>query len=113
MTGLKTTAIVVGVLAAFLGGFLILSGTDDLTSSSRDSDGYYTTDPATFDRASAAIVIRDIEIVQGRFRQHTADSPGLLSGDLDIRMQGVTSGPGALFMGVATTAAIDAYLDGV
>jgi hypothetical protein len=115
MTGLRTFVAAVGVLLAFLGGMLIISGHDNLTSSARDVDGYIMFDPATFGSASAAIVIEDIDVLKGRFLVHADDSgvPSWAIDDLDVRMQGDTDGPGALFMGIAASSAVDAYLDGV
>jgi hypothetical protein len=115
MKGLKTTAIVVGAIMVFLGGMVLLAGHDNLTSSARDSDGFIMFDPYTFERESAVIVIRDIDVLKGRFLIHAGDSfvPGWAIADLDVRMQGVAPGPGALFMGIAPTTAADAYLGGV
>ena len=115
MTGLRITVAAVGVVVAFIGGMLVISGADNLTSSARDADGYIMFDPATFASASAAIVIEDIDVLQGRFLVHAGDSgvPTWAIVDLDVRMHGNTEGPGALFMGVAASTAVDAYLDGV
>lgn len=114
MKGLKTPAIVVGAIMVFLGGMVLLAGHDNLTSSARDSDGFVMFDSSTFERESAAIVIRDIDILKGRFLIHAGDSfvPGWAIADLDVRMQGVAPGS-ALFMGIAPTTAADAYLGGV
>lgn len=115
MTGLRTFVAAVGVFAAFIGGMLIISGHDNLTSSARDADGYVMFDPATFASASGAILIEDIDILKGRFLVHADDSgvPSWAIDELDIRVQSTTNGPDAIFIGIADSAAVNRYLDGV
>jgi hypothetical protein len=115
MTGLRITAAAFGILVACLGAMLLISGHDNLTSSARDADGYIMFDPATFERMSTAIVISDMDVLKGRFLVHAGDSgvPGWAIEDLEVRMRGSTSGPAALFMGVAPSSEVDTYLTGV
>ncbi|MEN8235251.1 MAG: hypothetical protein ABFR89_10060 [Actinomycetota bacterium] len=113
MTGLKTAAIVVGAVVAILGVFVLAMASPP--TERRDADGYYMDDLVTFDRPSRAIVVDDIDILKGLYGP-LADDAFLLfviADPVDLRMQGVASGPDTLFMGVAPTSAVDAYLDGV
>ena len=111
----KHTVATVGVFVAFLGGMVLLSGHDNLTSSARDADGYIMFEPAGFERSSAAIIIEDIDVLKGRFRVHADDAalPDWAIADLDVRMRGSTNGPGPLFIGIAPSSDVDAYLAGV
>jgi len=117
MRGRKTTTAiaVIGGLVAFLGAFVILAGADNLTSSARDADGYIMFERSTFERPSAAIVIRDIDVLQGRFLGHAGDSgvPSWAIEALEVRIQGAAPDPEALFVGFAAGSAVDSYLDGV
>ena len=117
MRGRKTTTAiaVIGGLVAFLGAFVILAGADNLTSSARDADGYIMFERSTFERPSTAIVIRDIDVLQGRFLGHAGDSgvPSWAIEALEVRIQGAAPDPGALFLGFAASSAVDEYLGGV
>lgn len=105
--------LVIGVVIAFVGGVLALSGTGPLTMS-RDADGYYMTDTITLDRASRAIVAGDIDMVQGCFPQVVEDSliPGwAMAEPTYVRMEGFSMGA-EVFLGIAATADVEAYLNG-
>ena len=113
MTGRSTTAIVFGAVAAFVGLVLIFGATGPV-GEYRDADGFYMSDPFTVDRPPHAIVTGDIDILRGRYDTLTEGSVVLafVSDPDDVRMQGVASGPNALFMGIAPTSAVDEYLSG-
>jgi hypothetical protein len=108
------TAIVIGAIAAVVGVVLIVVALDPL-SKHRDTDGYYMGDPFTFDRSSYGIISSDIDLLQGRYPDLAADSLLLfvMADPVDVRMQGAATGPGALFMGIAPTSAVNEYLDRV
>lgn len=114
MTGRSTTAGVFGVLGALVGLLLIFGAIGPLTEY-RDADGFYMSDLFTIDRPSRALVTGDIEILRGRYETVVESSVALVfvADPVDVRMQGVASGPNALFMGIAATTAVDEYLDGV
>lgn len=72
-------------------------------------------DPFTVDRPSHAIVTDDIDFLRGRYETVIESSVALafMGEPDDVRMQGTASGSNELFMGIATTSAVDEYLDGV
>lgn len=117
MTSVKATAIaVVGGLLVILGAFFgLIAGMDNLTTSARDADGYLMFDSSVFDVPSDAIVISDGEVLQGRFAIHASDSgiPMFAVEDLQVRLRGSGSDDRALFIGIAATPAVEAYLQGV
>jgi hypothetical protein len=80
-----------------------------------DEDGFYMDDPFSFDRASQAIVTNDTEVLQGVYPELAGDSFLLyvLPDPVDVRIQGVASGPTPLFIGSAASAAVEDYLDWV
>jgi len=112
MTG-RTITVVFGVVVAMVGVVLIFGAAGPL-SEYRDADGYYMGDPFPFDRPSHAIVTGDIELLQGRYPDLASDSLLLfvMADPVEVRMQGVASGPDSLFMGIAATPAVAAYLNG-
>ena len=115
MTGRSSTpAIVVGAGLAVVGMVLIVSGMGPL-GEPRDADGFYMSDPLLVDRSAHAIVTGDIGLLRERYHTLTEGSVVLafVGEPDDVRMQGVASGPQALFMGIAPTLAIDEYLTGV
>jgi len=114
MTGRTRTAVVLGGVAAVVGVVLILGGMGP-AGEYRDADGFYMSDPFTADRPSHAIVSGDMDLLRGRYETLTEGSVVLaFAGEPDdVRMQGVASGPKALFMGIAPTSAVDEYLSGV
>lgn len=114
MTGRSVTAVVFGVLLGLVGFVLILGGLAPLTEP-RDADGFYMGDPFTFEGPSRAIVTSDIGILRWRYDRAGESSVLMfaLTNRVDIRMQGVAAGPNVLFMGIAATADVDAFLDGV
>ena len=113
MTGRKIVG-VVGVAVAVLGGILIWGAQAPLTED-RDADGYYMSDPFTVDRSSYAIVTGDTDILRGRYETLAEEALllSVLADPVEVRMQGTASGSSALFMGIAPTSAVNAYLAGV
>jgi len=103
-----------GVVAAFV-GFLLVWGAAAPLTEHRDADGYYMSDFFTVDRPSRAIVTRDMGLLRGRYETVVESSVILafVAEPDEIRMQGVASGPAALFMGIAATPVVDDYLSGV
>ena len=112
MTG-RTITVVAGVVAALVGVVLIFGATGPV-GEYRDADGFYMSDPFTVARPPHAIVTGDIDLLRGRYDTLTEGSVVLafVSEPDDVRMQGVASGPNALFMGIAPTSAVDEYLSG-
>lgn len=107
--------VVIGSVAAIVGLALAYSGLAPLTES-RDADGYFMSNPFTVDLPSRAVTSGDVDLLRGRWQTLVEESflVGFLIADPDdIRMEGVASGPGALFMGIAPTPAVEEYLDGV
>jgi hypothetical protein len=113
MTGRSITAVVVGGVAAAVGFVALVMAS--LPTEHRDADGYYIDDPFTFARPTRAIVTDDIDIMKGIYRPLADDAFVLFitADPVEFRMQGTAAGPNSLFMGVAPTAAVDGYLDGV
>jgi hypothetical protein len=113
MTGRSITAVVVGGVAAAVGFVALIMAS--LPTEHRDADGYYIDDPFTFARPTRAIVTDDIDIMKGIYRPLADDAFVLFitADPVEFRMQGTAAGPNSLFMGVAPTAAVDGYLDGV
>ncbi len=114
MTGRSITAIVLGGVAALVGLVLMVGGMGPM-GEYRDADGFYMSDPLTVDRPTHAIVSADVNLLRGRYETLTHDSVVLAFVDEpdDVRMQGVASEPGALFLGIGPTSAVDDYLGGV
>lgn len=114
MTGRSTTAIALGAIAALFGAVLILGGMGPM-GEYRDTDGYYMSDPLSVNRPSHAIVSGDTDLLRGRWDTLTEGSVvlGFIDEPDDVRMRGEASDSGALFLGIAPTAAVDEYLDGV
>lgn len=113
MTGRNTTAIALGGIAALVGLVLIVGGMGPM-GEHRDADGFYMSDPFTVDRPTHAVVSGDTGLLRGRYETLTEDSLVLAFVDQpdDVRMQGVVSGPNALFLGIAPTSVVDEYLSG-
>lgn len=113
MTG-RNKFIAFGIVAA-VGGFLLVWGAIAPLTEHRDADGYYMSSQLAVDRPSRAIVTGDIGILRGRYETVVQDSVVLafMAGPDEIRMQGIASGPEAIFMGIAPTAVVEEYLDGV
>ena len=114
MTGRSNTAVAFGAVAVLLGVVLVFSGMGPM-GEYRDADGFYMSDPFTVDRASHAIVSNDVDLLRGRYETLTEGSVvlGFVGEPDDVRMQAVARGPGALFLGIADTSAVNEYLDGV
>ena len=75
----------------------------------RDDDGFYATEPYTFERSSYAIA-------SGDFDQLTEVPSWLadrVADPVDIRIEGVGSAGESLFVGIGATADVDRYLSGV
>ena len=113
MTGRRIGAVVAGAIAMGVGLLVLIMGS--LPTDYRDADGYYMDEPVTYDRSSRAIVTNDVDILRGVYTQLADDSFILFAAadPLDFRMRGVASGNSPLFMGIAPTSAVDAYLTGV
>ena len=106
MTARKITAVVFGALGVMVGAALI-SGGIWILSQDRDEDDFFKSDAHTFAQESHAIVSEDIEIL--------TETPtwliDWLTDPVDLRVQGTAAD--ALFLGVASTVDVDAYLAGV
>lgn len=114
MTGRSTTAIALGAIAALFGAVLIVSGMGPM-GEYHDADGYYMSDPLSVNRPSHAIVSSDTGLLRGRWETLTEGSAVLSFIDEpdNVRVQAEASDSGRLFLGIAPTAAVDEYLDGV
>jgi hypothetical protein len=105
--------VVLGAVVALIGLLLIWGGLTSL-SQDRDADGYLLSDPLTVDRSSRAVIAKDVRLLRGHYDCAAEESFFLdfFSPD-DVRMRGVTSGSGALFMAIAPADALDGYLNEV
>ena len=105
--------VALGIVFVVLGLLLVWGGLTPL-SQFRDADGYLMSDPLTIDRPSRAVVTNDVGLLRGHYECAGEETLilNLYSPD-DVRMQGVASGPDALFMGIAPADAVEGYLDGV
>lgn len=114
MTGRNSTAIALGAIGALVGVVLIFSGMGPM-GEYRDTDGYYMSDPLAVDRRSHAVVSDDTDLMRGRYETLTEGSVvlGFVAEPEDVRVQGTASGPQGIFIGIAATGDVDAYLDGV
>jgi hypothetical protein len=73
----------------------------------RDDDGFYTTDTERLETDDAALVTEDIDL-----SERAADwAPDELLGDLRFRAE--SSGGAPVFVGIARTADVERYLDGI
>lgn len=108
------TTIVIGAVAVAVGAVLVF-GSMGAVGEYRDADGYYMSDPLAVDRPSHAIVSSDVDLLKGRWETLTEGLSvvGFVSEPDEVRMQGTSSGPDALFMGIGPTSAADEYLGGV
>ncbi len=68
---------------------------------------YNLTDPLSLEVSSRAVVTDDVELL----RWNTM--PEFVSRRDDVRIEGVATGPGSLFIGIAPADAVAGYLDGV
>ena len=111
----STKAIVFGVILVVAGLALGRSGLAPLSETWEARDGYFMSDPLTVDRASHAVVGEDVDLLRGRYDTLTEETfLFAFMGEPDaVRMQGTASSNDALFMGIAPTTAVDAYLDEV
>lgn len=114
MTGRSRTAVVFGAILAVVGAVLIFGAVGPM-GEYRDGDGFYMSDPLTVDRPSHAVVSSDVALLRGRYETLTEGSVVLAFVDEpdDVRMQGIASGPTAIFMGISPASAVDEYLSGV
>jgi hypothetical protein len=105
----RVTAVVIGSLlilsALGLGGAGATLAAVDATS--RDADGFLTSPTRTFRTDTFAITSGDLQVDTATPSQ----LPETLLGD--IRLSATSAGGGSLFVGVARTSDVDAYLDGV
>ena len=103
----KIVALVFGV-GGVLAGLLIVPSAAAVLSVERVDD-FVTTDGYTFERSSSAIVSEDIDIL--------TDAPAavvdVFADPVEIRISGRSTDGGPLFLGIAPTEDVDAYLDGV
>ncbi len=108
MTGRKIAAVIFGLLGVLVGVAFIAAAATILTGDP-DEDGFYVSDEYTFDRTSHAIVSDDLDIL--------TDGPAWVidrvTDPIDVRLIGTTADDEGLFMGIAATADVDAYLSGV
>lgn len=113
-TGRSNPTAMVGGVLAFIGAVLVLGGMGPI-GEYRDADGYYMSDLLAVDRPHHAVISTDTDLLRGRYETLTESSLALAFADdpVDVRMQGVASGPSALFLGIAPTSAVDDYLEGV
>jgi hypothetical protein len=107
------TAIAAGVIGVGLGLVLVWNGATPL-SQDRDADGYLMSSPLTIDRSSSAVMANDVGLLRGHY-DCAAEETLLLSFATpdDVRIQGLPSGPDALFLGIGPATAVATYLDGV
>jgi hypothetical protein len=106
----RTALVVVGSVAAFIGGSLLIGGGAVLwAEQQRDSDGYFSTDSEPLSTNSYVLSAPDLDV--------NLAGPDVLYGqDLlgKIRIEGESSGPGGpLFLGIGPTNEVDQYLAGV
>ena len=100
MIGLGTVLVVVGLVLVYNFGLA------SLLHSPAFGD-YNLTDPFTIEQSSRAVVTDDIELL----RWNTM--PDFIATPDDIRVEGVATGSGSLFLGIGPADAVAAYLDGV
>lgn len=114
VAGRSSTAIASGVIGAFAGVVLIVSGMGPM-GEYRDADGFYMSDPLMVDRPSHAVVSDDTGLLSGRYETLTEGSLVLafLDEPNDVRVQGTASGSEQLFLGIAPASVVDEYLGGV
>jgi hypothetical protein len=105
----RTVLVVVGSVAAFIGGSLLIGGGALLwAEQQRDSDGYFSTGPEQLSTDSYVLSAPDLDI-------NLAGPDVLYQQDLlgEIRIEGASSGSGPLFLGIGPTNEVDQYLAGV
>jgi hypothetical protein len=114
MTRRSNRRLAIGIIAGVVGFVLAWGGLAPL-SEHRDADGYFMSNPLAVDRPSRAVVTDDVGLLRGRYETLTEESLILsfVADPDDVRMRGVASGSDVLFMGIAPSAVVDAYLDGV
>lgn len=108
MTARRVLAIVFGVLG-FLVGAAMIVGAVWMLNEDRDDDGFYATEPYTFERSSFAIA-------SGDFDQLTEVPSWLadrVADPVDIRIEGTGTSGKSLFLGIGPTADVDRFLSGV
>jgi hypothetical protein len=109
-------AIGFGVALLVVGLVLAWSGLAPLSEYWGARDGYFMSNPLTVDRSSQAVIAEDADLLRGRYETLSEETFVLqLMGEPDdVRVQAAAaSTDGVVFIGIAPTAAVDAYLDEV
>jgi hypothetical protein len=106
----RTALVIVGSVAAFIGGSLLIGGGAVMwAEQQRDSDGYFSTDSELLSIESYVLSAPNLDV--------NLAGPDVLYGqDLlgKIRIEGESSGSGVpLFLGIGPTNEVDQYLAGV
>lgn len=113
MSDRRTKAIGFGIVVIAVGLLFVWRGLAAL-SQPRDADGYFVSAPLRIERASRAVMTNDVGLLRGHCDCAAEETLilNLYSPD-DVRMRGVASEPGALFIGIGPADAVAGYLDGV
>jgi hypothetical protein len=104
--------VILGSIVALLAAGLLAAGGALLWAdrTQRDDDGYLTTPTERFESGSFAITSESIDLFEADSGGDWVLSEGVLG---DVRITGESSAGSDVFIGIAETADVDAYLDGV
>jgi hypothetical protein len=109
LTGGHLAMIVIGAITALVGLGLLLSGIAVAVAGHNRADGFLTSRPATLATGSYAVSVPDIGVdVRGPDQAYARD----LLGTVRIRATGADPAK-PVFVGIARTADVNGYLDGV
>lgn len=105
---------VIGGVGLVLVGLLLFGNGVSALFHSRYFGDYVLTDPLTIEVSSTAVVSDDVELLRGPHKCFSEFFPvhWLFSHD-DVRVEGVATGPDALFIGIAPADAAAGYLDNI
>jgi hypothetical protein len=105
---MKVGRIVFGVLGVLV-GVAALSSSLQVLLADRDADDFFVSNEQDFARSSFAVVSEDVDVL--------TDAPGWLTDWLtdpvDVRLRGTSADGVEIFMGIAESEALEAYLAGV
>ena len=107
--------IAVGIGLVGIGLVLFWSGLAPLSESWGASDGYFMSNPLVLERRANAVVASDVDLLRGRYDTLAEETFlfELLGEPRDVRVEG-TAGPNKeLFIGIAPTPDVEAYLEDV
>ncbi|MEA2000878.1 MAG: MMPL family transporter [Actinomycetota bacterium] len=102
---MRIVRIIFGILGILVGAALVAGAVTTLTEE-RDADDFFVSDGHRFERSSFAITSEGVDVL--------ADAPGWvadrLTDPVDVRVRGASNDGSSLFLGIAASKDLEAYL---